>query len=343
MGKQAFRVGFSLALMVVLLALFLWNVNLGDVGASLEHARPMWMLAAVGIGLISYWLRAIRWGMILRPVGHARHSSLVLVTAVGYAAMTLLPARMGDIVRPILLARRDRLVVSGTLASILTERLFDLWSVLVFFLLFVFFPPAMVMTATARHDLHMLTLTGYVLGAGLIVGSFMALAMFQYQERFIGWITRPLVRLVPKWHRPVQQFLHHFLEGLKILQRPRDLAQTLLMSLLLWWLIFWQVKTVLLAFGLAMPLRSAYLIVTLGVIGLAIPTPGGIGGFHKGVQLGLTSFFGVGLDRATGIAIAYHATCFLPITVIGLSCLPLLHLSLRDATKLTANTSATED
>ncbi|NOZ79984.1 MAG: flippase-like domain-containing protein [Acidobacteria bacterium] len=343
MGKNSLRVGISLALMVVLLVFFLWNVNLADVAKTLEDANPWWMLAAVGIALVSYWLRAVRWGMILRPVGHARHSSLVIVTAVGYAAMTLLPARMGDIVRPLLLARRDRLVVSGTLASIVTERLFDLWSVLVFFLLFVFFPPAMTMTAKARHDLHLLSLTGYVLGAGLILGSLAALGMFRYQERFIAWITRPIGRFIPRWHQPVQHFLYHFLEGLKVLQRPRDLVETLAMSLLLWWLIFWQVKAVLLAFGLAMPLRAGYLIVTLAVIGLAIPTPGGIGGFHKGVQLGLASFFGVGLDRATGIAIAYHASCFLPITVIGLLCLPLLHISLKEATTLTAQRPVVED
>ncbi len=343
MAKQTVRVAVSLLLTGALLAVFLWNVNLHDVATALERANRWWLLASILLALASYWLRAVRWGMILRPVGPTRHASLVLVTAVGYAAMTLLPARMGDLVRPVLIARRDRLPLSGAFASIVTERLFDLFTVVLFFLLFVFFPPAMSLGPRARHDLQVLTVTGYAIGAGLALGSLALLALFKYQEAFIDRITRPLGALVPKWREPVQHFLHHFLEGLKILQRPRDLLATLAMSVLLWWLIYWQVKAVLLAFGLALPLAVGYLIVTLGVIGLAIPTPGGVGGFHKGVQLGLTLFFGVGLDRATGIAIAYHATCFLPITVIGLFCLPVLGISLRETTRLAADAPALEE
>lgn len=343
MAKQSLRIVVSLVLTAALVAVFLWNVNLRDVGRVLEDADPWWLLVAVLLGLLSYWIRALRWGLILRPVGRARHSSLVLATAVGYAAMTLLPARMGDIIRPILLSRRDPLPVSGTLASILTERLFDLWTVVVFFLLFVFRPPEMILAGRAAHDLRVLTITGYVLGVGLVLGSLVLLGLFRYQEAFIGLLTRPLARFSRKWHGHAQSFLHHFLNGLKILKRPRDLVITLVVSLFLWWLIFWQVKAVLLAFHLEMPLRVGYLLVTLAVIGLAIPTPGGVGGFHKGTQLGLTLFFGVGLDRATGIAIAYHATCFFPITAIGLLCLPLFGLSVRETTGLAARRPALED
>jgi len=44
----------------------------------------------------------------------------------------------------------------------------------------------------------------------------------------------------------------------------------------------------------------------------------------------MTMFFGIGLNQATGIAIAYHAICFIPITIIGLLCLPLLGVKLRE-------------
>jgi uncharacterized membrane protein YbhN (UPF0104 family) len=86
----------------------------------------------------------------------------------------------------------------------------------------------------------------------------------------------------------------------------------------------------LVAFDIDLPLRAAFLLVTLAVIGLAVPTPGGVGGFHKATQVGMTMFFGIGLNKATGVAIAYHAICFLPITVVGLLCLPLLGVNLRE-------------
>ncbi len=342
MAKRTVRVVVSLVLMAVLVALFLWNVDLREVGRTLERAHPGWLLAAVALALLSYWLRAIRIILILRPVGHVRHVTAVLATAVGYAAMSLLPARMGDLVRPIVISRRDRLPVSATLASILTERLFDLWTIVLAFLLFTLDPPAMELGTEARRSLHTLKLAGWVLGTGLVLGSLVLLGLFKYQERFIHFLTWPFRKLIPRWEGAVAAFLGHFLDGLKVLQRPRDLVATLVASAAVWWVIFFQVKATLLAFGVDLPMPAAYLMVTLSVIGLAIPTPGGVGGFHKAFQFGLTAFFGLELNRATGIAIAYHATCFLPITVVGLACLPVLGLTLRDTTHLADEIETTE-
>jgi uncharacterized membrane protein YbhN (UPF0104 family) len=92
------------------------------------------------------------------------------------------------------------------------------------------------------------------------------------------------------------------------------------------------------AFNLELPIRSAFLLIMMTVIGLLVPTPGGAGGFHAMVQIGLTTFFGVDHNLATGIAIAYHAVCFYPIALIGLICIPVFGLSL--STKQQAESSA---
>ena len=323
--------------MAVLLAVFLWNVNLADVGEAMRSARPGLIVAAAAIALLSYYLRAIRWQLILRPVGRVRHSGALIAIAVGYAAMALLPARIGDLIRPIVLAKRERIPFSGTLASIFTERLFDLWTVVFYFLIFVLFPPAMgQLDAEATRNLRILSLSGYVLGAGLLVGTVVVLALFRFQGQFVDSVTRPIGRLRASWRAPLASFLNHFLDGLRVLQRPRDLLVTMAASLVIWYVIYWQVRVALLAFDIDLPLRAGYFLVTLSVIGLAIPTPGGIGGMHKAIQLGLTAFFAVELNTATAAAIVYHAICFVPITVIGLLCLPLVGVRLRDVDTVAA-------
>jgi uncharacterized protein (TIRG00374 family) len=331
MVKKAIRVGVSLALMVVLLAIFLWNVDFKEVGRSLAGADLQMLIAASLIALFAYWLRSLRWKFILRPVGRVRLSSVLLTTAVGYAALSLLPARMGDLIRPLLLARREKIPASASLASILTERVFDLWSVVLFFLVFIIWPPEMPnLDENARHSLEVLSLSGYVVGAGLLIGTFILLGLFRYQERFVELLTRPIGWIKASWRKPAANFFNHFLDGLRVLQRPRDLIITTVASIFMWYVICWQVRFTLLAFDIDLPLRAAYLIVTMAVIGLAVPTPGGVGGFHKATQVGMTLFFGIGLNEATGIAIAYHAICFVPITIIGLLCLPLLGVNLRE-------------
>jgi len=337
MTTRSLRVAGSLLLMAALLAVFFWNVDFGEVFEALERCDPGLIAVAVALALFSYWFRAVRWQIILRPAGKVRHSSAVLSITVGYAAMTLLPARMGDLVRPIVLSKRDRLPLSATLASMLTERILDLWTVVLYFLAFLVWPPAMAtFEDAARANFQLLRLTGYAVGAGLVLGTFLLIGLLRYQDRFVELVTRPVGRIKEAWREPVANFLNHFLDGLRVLQRPRDLALTVGASLLLWYIIYWQVQAALVAFGLHLPLRATYLLVAVGVIGLAIPTPGGVGGFHKAMQVGLTAFFAVDLNDATAIAIVHHAICFLPITLVGLLCLPMVGVRLREVDDLAA-------
>jgi len=331
MKSPAVRIAVSVVLMIALLAFFLWNVDFDEMMTSFKQANPWLIALAALLALVSYGARVIRWMLILRPVAKVRLSSALLSTAVGYAAIALLPARMGDIIRPVILAKRDRFPVSAGLASILTERVFDLWTVVLFFLVFLIWPPTMMdLDAGAEANLHLLRVSGYAVGLVLAFGTLLLLGLFRFQDRFVEVLSKPLERFAPSWRKPFTSFLNHFLDGLRVLQRPRDLVVTATASFVLWYIIFWQVKVTLLAFHLDFPLRVAFLLVTLAVLGLAIPTPGGVGGFHKATQVGLTTFFGVELNLATAIAIVYHAICFVPITVIGLLCLPILGMRFSD-------------
>ena len=71
------------------------------------------------------------------------------------------------------------------------------------------------------------------------------------------------------------------------------------------------------AFGVGLPLSAAFVVTTAAVLGLAVPTPGGVGGYHAAVQFALTDVFRVPLATATGVALVAHAVSFVPISLIG--------------------------
>ena len=56
---------------------------------------------------------------------------------------------------------------------------------------------------------------------------------------------------------------------------------------------------------------------TAAVLGLVVPTPGGVGGYHAAVQFALTNVFQVPVATATGVALIAHAVSFVPISIIG--------------------------
>jgi glycosyltransferase 2 family protein len=85
------------------------------------------VLLAGGIALIyaDYFLRAVRWKILLEPVCQAKSSRLIAPTMVGFTALALL-GRPGEFIRPYLIARKENLKMSSQLAVWTVERIFDM-------------------------------------------------------------------------------------------------------------------------------------------------------------------------------------------------------------------------
>jgi uncharacterized membrane protein YbhN (UPF0104 family) len=58
---------------------------------------------------------------------------------------------------------------------------------------------------------------------------------------------------------------------------------------------------------------------TLLVVGVAVPTPGAIGGFHEFYRIAVTSFFHASTEKAVGAGIVLHAISFVPVTLLGVA------------------------
>jgi len=320
-GGHLWKVLASIALAVVLFAVFLWTAPLGEVGAALNRVKVIWVLASVGMALVTYTIRALRWGLILRPVGRAGTANLLGCTAAGFATSTILPARAGEIVRPLLLTARTGLPAAGTLASILTERLLDGASVLVLFAAGVVFAPSSLNPGSLSllRDAAMLTTAGLAVAIGVVV------LLLRHRA---GTVSR-LASIAPaRFRTRVESFLNHLLDGLEVLRSPLRLAEIAIWSLGLWVVIGWQLVLLAKAFDLPMNLGQSFVVVAVAVIGLAVPAPAGVGGFHWAIRVGLTQFMSVGVPTATAYALLHHAICFFPITVLGLGYLAGVGLSL---------------
>jgi uncharacterized membrane protein YbhN (UPF0104 family) len=72
------------------------------------------------------------------------------------------------------------------------------------------------------------------------------------------------------------------------------------------------------AFGLNYPFPISFWVLAWGILGLAIPTPGGVGGYHKAVAYSLTGFYGASDSVAAAFAIFSHLVSFAPVTLLGL-------------------------
>ncbi len=76
--------------------------------------------------------------------------------------------------------------------------------------------------------------------------------------------------------------------------------------------------SVAMAFRFSVPFTGTFLLIALLVIGVAVPTPGSIGGFHEAFRVGVTTFYGARNEDAVGAAILLHLFSIVPALLLGL-------------------------
>jgi glycosyltransferase 2 family protein len=312
LGSRGFQAAASAVLAIALFAYFLSRVPLKEIGASIRAASPAWLAASVAISLSTFLFRSLRWVWILRPLGPVPFLPAFRATSIGFAANTVLPARAGEILRPAILARERDLPFAALLASIVFERILDALSVLCYLGIALAASPSF--GEGGPISLSRLRWAVAALAAVAVGVALFAVFWREATEAFFEVLFKGL----PARFRPAaRRVTRTFLDGFASLKTPRLAALVGLGSLFLWFIINVQVYCVMRAFGLRLPLTAAYVTTSAAVLGLFVPTPGGVGGYHAAVQFVLTTVYRVTLATATGVALIAHAVSFVPISIVG--------------------------
>jgi uncharacterized membrane protein YbhN (UPF0104 family) len=268
MGADARRPGlvsagrFLLAVLVTLalLALLIRRAGGGDdLRQALVHASPPAVLGALALGGVALLLATERWRTILRalrrPVAYSRAVYAVLAT---FPLAAVTPSRLADLLRAVVV--RDSVPVVEGMGSVLTEKLFDVQSLLVLAL-------AGALAQGSRGEASELVTAAAVAGLGLFWAGFAWLP--RHLRRWLGALDR--------WPRlaPVGQILH----GVEALRRdPRRLAVVLVLSIAGWLFSLMIIVALLRATGSSLPWPLVLLAWPAAIFAGALPiTASGLG------------------------------------------------------------------
>jgi uncharacterized protein (TIRG00374 family) len=112
-------------LAAVLLYYSLRGVEWGRVWRIMLGARWQYLAAGTSITVINFFVRSIRWRVLLNARGHFRVGTVFWATMVGYMGNSFLPARAGEVVRSFIISDQSALSRTYVLTTALTERLMD--------------------------------------------------------------------------------------------------------------------------------------------------------------------------------------------------------------------------
>jgi len=299
--SRTLRIVLSIALSLVFLGFAVYNVKWDEVLRALAGAHYLYVLPMLPLTAWTLYIRAQRWRILLRPVGVPPMRTLVAATNIGFMANMVLPLRIGEVIRPVLVSRRERMPLSGLLATILLERIFDMFTIL-----FLFGVAAVLVPVSAQVREWGYRLTALALAVGGVVG------LIRWQETLMLGLAHRVFGLLPsKLREPAEHFLVGFIKALEVLDSPATFLLVFAWSLYLWAAIgsLWALG--ILAFDLPVSLVvGATAITVIVAIAVSVPSaPGFIGALQLGCVLAL-GIFGISESQAIAYSIVCHISQF---------------------------------
>jgi uncharacterized protein (TIRG00374 family) len=304
----------GMAVSAFFMALLLGKMDFKQLGAALCSADYRFILLAITCTFFSYFLRAVRWRYLLISEKVIPLSSLYPATIIGYMANNLLPARLGEFIRAYVLAEREGLETPAVFASLVIDRLFDGFTVLLILVVTLFslrLPQGMTDAESALKVGGGITFLLY----GVVL-FFLFLLKRRTAETLslVGRVLKPFPRSLSD---RLITLLGSFVEGIRISPRTSHVSALLFSSLLIWAFAVLPVDMILQGFGIRLPLTASMFILVLLVFAVMVPaSPGYIGTYHYACFQGL-SLFGIPQTTAISIALVIHGTSFFPVIIAG--------------------------
>jgi len=305
-------------LVITGLALYLAfrGVNLHEILAELKQTNLLLIIAGVLLLFTSHLCRAWRWTVILRPLKENTSVWVGWKAIMGAYAMNNVIPRSGELVRPYIFAKHEKIFLSGTIATILIERVVDLISNVLFILLALIIFPREI--AHGFPSIAGATMPIAVAMVGLLVLLAIMILSTAKTERLIH-------KIVTKWPQKIKHAIERaateFASGLRGV-RASGAMPVLIGTLGIWVFYVLSMFAWLYAFPepqiAAVGIIGAFFLRVVSGVAFLVPTPGGVGSYHYFVSQALFRIFSVPLASAIAYATVTHAAFDILTTVVGL-------------------------
>lgn len=283
------------------------NEKMTEIKQALKNAR-LYLIAPVFIILIlSHYIRALRWRLLMEPMGYKPgKANTFFAVMVGYLANQAVP-RLGEVLKCTLLARYEKIPADKLVGTIILERLIDAVSLLTIFGITLVIQPGLysqivntIFNGDPKEETN--KISGYLIG-GIIVGIIaiiIALWMVLKKKNL-----NDLIVVIRKIGSRIWQ-------GLSTIQHLKKRGQFIILTLILWLLylsggyIGFQALHETERYGI----KEAFTVLSAGSIGMIV-TPGGIGAYAYLIEATMQLY---GLQQS--IAVAFGWLLWLAQTVV---------------------------
>jgi uncharacterized protein (TIRG00374 family) len=307
--KPSYRrwyLALTIVIAATLLVLAIRGVSWQEMLDTLRKADPKYLAFIFILGSLSVFVRGLRWGVLLSAEKQIKALTMFWATAVGYVGNTFLPARAGEVIRSVMLGEKTGIAKSYVLATALTERIFDVVTLVLIGVLAV--PSIGNLPEWLPQAMRVMGILGLA-----------TLILLLLAPRMRGFITKMANKLPfpEKWRETINKLLQDFLMGASAFIHPGRAAGFLGLSSVVWILDASGVVLLSRALNLNFTYPQAFLMLVAMGLASAIPSTPGYVGIYQFVAVSLLPIYGATRSEALTFILAMQAVNTIMILVWG--------------------------
>lgn len=314
--KSILKYIIPLVLAIVLLFYAFKNVDYSEFIAKASEVSYIWVIASVVISLVSHWLRAYRWNILLSPFGYQLKSGRTfLAVMTGYLANLAFP-RIGEVTRCGVLKKNDGVPMSLSFGTVITERIIDFFILLSLIVLdFVLEFDKVFGFFSETLGFEQIFQNKFFVASGIAVFIIVALGSFFLVKHFIG------LKSENAFLNKIRNFLKEMMDGLFSLKKIKNVYGFVLSTFGIWVLYYLMSYIIVFSMGETSDLGilAGLSILVAGGIAMAIPVQGGIGTYHAFIT-GILILYGIEQNTGLFFATLLHASQVFSILFFGGLC-----------------------
>jgi uncharacterized protein (TIRG00374 family) len=298
-----------------LLYLAFKGVDVRKTFEEISHVNVLWLSASIGVSLIAFVSRAIRWNMLIEPLGYKpRLSNTFYSLMVGYFANLAVP-RLGEVTRCGSLSKAEKVPFNSLVGTVIVERLIDVISLLI----------CLIITALIEYE----RLGNFLMDSVInpirekVSASLHSLLFIVLSALIVAVLTGVIIWFIKKSRQSsgeskIVSMIKGLVDGLLSIGQLKRPLLFIFHSVLIWVMYFLMAYLAFFSLPVTNNLTwsAGMFVLVVGGLGMTAPVQGGIGAYHLLVSQGLMLY---GLSQQDGLAFAtlLHTSQMLIVIFFG--------------------------
>lgn len=291
----------------VLLYYSLRGVDWNGVWRTIAHAQWPYLIGGACLSSSSYFLRGLRWRILLNAEEHFSVGTVFWANMAGYMGNNFLPARAGELLRSVLISSRSSLSKTYVLTTALCERLMDVIALVL--------GASLVLLTVDPKPRWMEDLSRTM----AIVASLGAVVIMVLPHT--GTLLEKILARLPlpeRLRKPLSNLSAQILLGMRAFHDWSRFAGFVFLTLVIWAVDSLGAIVTARGLGLHLSFGVALLLLTAMGLGSALPSTPGYVGVYQFVAVTVLTPFGISRDAALAYILVLQVTSYVLVVLFGL-------------------------